>query len=176
MKHQTIGPKPQNMWKFVQSVETSVTIKRGAPVVLVTAAASSAKFGYGVKSVESLAAAEQGLFFGLATDDIAPAAFGQTVFGYVINARIIRMTRAASTDVWASTTAIAVGDVLAINTTAGLQAVSRSGAGSALTNRHAIIAFETFASTTTAASSIVAGADTSLIFSTSTMKVFVAFM
>jgi hypothetical protein len=174
MKQQTLGNKSQNQWKHVKSVETTTTIKKGAPVVLdVSSAAGIAKIGYGVKSVESLAAAEQPFFFGLAVEDIAPNAESTTIFGYYAFARMIRATRAASTDVWASTAAIALGDVLAINTTAGLQAVSRSGAGSAITNKHLIVAAETKASTTTVASSITAGADTSLLFSTSYLKVFV---
>lgn len=175
MRQQTLGRKPQNQWFHIFNTDT-VTIKKGAPCVLDSAAAQSTKFGFGVKSIESLAAAEQGLFMGLATQDIATKTEGDTVAGYVTNARVLRQSRAASTDVWLSTTAIAVGDVLAMLTAVGVQCLSRSAAGSAFTNIMPVIAFETAASITTIASSSTAGADTSLLYSTSILKVFVSFL
>lgn len=177
MKQQTLGNKPQNQWMHVQSIETALTIKRGAPVVLTSLAANSAKFGYGVKSIESLAAAEEGFFLGMATEDIAPAAQSTTVFGYVANTRVLVNSRSASSAVWPSTTGILIGDILDFITVVGVQAVSRVGAGSALSaaNNTPIQAFESYASTTTQASSITIGvADTGLLYSTAFKKTFIS--
>lgn len=173
MKSQTLGNKPQTMRKLVYNEDT-VTIRKGAPVFL--KADSGTRKGFGVKSSNSLAVAEQGFFFGLATTDIPASAYGETVFGYYDSARVIFTSRAASTDVWLSNVAGALGDVLTPITAVGVQALSRSAAGSALTNIKPIILAETFASATTLASSITAGADSSLLYSTAARKVFVVIM
>lgn len=176
MKQQTLGNKPQRQWKHIKSGEATLTIKKGAPVVLKLDGAIST-LGYTVKSIEGLAAAEQGMFFGLAVEDVVAGAESTSVFGFWEYTRMIVRSRAASSDVWASTTGIALGDVLALMTLGGVQAVSRSAAGSALTNPHAIIAAETRASSDTQASSITAGAaGTALIYSTAFVRTHVKIM
>jgi hypothetical protein len=174
MEMQTLGGKPQQLKKLIRSTETTITIKKGAPVVLSLAAGSE---GYGAKSIEGLAAAEQGFFFGIAASDIAPGRYGKTIFGYVAEARMIVRSRAASSDVWASSAALSKGAVLALMTLAGVQALSQSAAGSALTNPHVIKAVDTIASSDTQASSVTIGAaGTALIYSTALKKVFVSIM
>lgn len=178
MKQQTLGRKPQNQWKHVFNNDTK-TIKKGAPCVLDSLAANSAKFGFAVKSIESLAAAEEGFFFGLAAQDIPTLTEGDTIFGYVANARILVNSRSASTAVWPSTTGILIGDLLEFITVVGVQALSRVGAGSALSaaNNVPFQAFDSYGSTTTQSSSITAGSpDTGLLYSTAFRKVFVRIM
>lgn len=179
MKQQTLGRKPQNTWSHIFNNDT-LTIKKGAPCVLDSLAANSAKFGFGVKSIESLAAAEEGFFMGFATADIPTKTEGDTVVsGYVANTRVLVNSRSASSAVWPSTTGILIGDLLDFITVVGVQAVSRVGAGSALSaaNETPVQAFESYASTTTQASSITLGCpDTGLLYSTAFKKTIVKFM
>lgn len=179
MKFQTLGRKPQNGYNHIFNADT-LTIKKGAPCVLDSLAANSARFGWGVKSIESLAAAEEGFFMGIATADIATKTEGDTIVsGYVGSTRVLINSRSASTAVWPSTTGILIGDLLDYITVVGVQAVSRVGAGSALSaaNEVPLQAFESYGSTTTQASSITVGCpDTGLLYSTAFKKTIVKFM
>jgi hypothetical protein len=80
------------------------------------------------------------------------------------------MTRAASTDSWASYGAIAVGDQLTIDTVFNL--FRRSTAGVAAVNTPMAVAMGSAASATTVASTT----SVSILTSTVTMKVFVRAM
>jgi hypothetical protein len=174
MKMQTLGNKPQQLRKLFFNTDT-VAIKAGAPVVL--NASATTKLGFGAKSIESLAAAEQGFFFGLAGQETAVGAYGESVFGYVQYSRTVLRSRAASTDTWASVAAGALGDVYSLVTAAGVQGISRSAAGSAITNPQIIKSLEALASIASAASSVTAGvADAGLLYSTGFVKTFVSIM
>ena len=88
---------------------------------------------------------------GIATKAIAAQQVGQVqVRGVVQTLNVVRMTRAASTDSWASFPAVAVGDQLIINTVANM--MSRSGAGAATITPAMCVAMTTLASATTVAS------------------------
>ncbi len=180
MKHQTLGRKSQNTWAHIFNNDT-LTIKKGAPCVLDSLAANSAKFGFGVKTIDSLAAAEEGFFMGFAVADIATKTEGDVIIsGYIANTRVLINSRSASTAVWPSTTGILLGDLLEFVTAASVHAVSRVGAGSALSaaNETPMQYFDaTLASTTTQASSITIGcADSGLLYSTAFKKTIVKFM
>lgn len=154
MRWKTIGNKKDTISVVVQSSETSVTIKKGGPVFADPTASNP---GLSVLSAESLAAASQGFFMGLAHADIAPAALGEAQISLMFEyGRLLVTTRAASTDVWASYAALAIGDVVDLVTTAGVQGFSRRGAGSAgsVFEGYMAKAGTSFASATTQASSL----------------------
>jgi len=108
------------------------------------------------------------LFCGLATKEIPVGGNGQAMtYGFYQEARIIKMTRAATTDVFASYSAGAIGDILDFLTVTGVQALTRSGAGSATNDGWFAQLMETFVSSTTQASSVNA-----LLTFGDTLKVF----
>lgn len=155
----------------IRSQETTLTILKGSPCFFAFDATGD---GLDAVSASGLAAASQTMFAGLALQDIAPGKIRETlVHGLCEFARVITSTRAASTDVWVSYSAGAIGDILSINTatndgSSGIQALSRVGAGSAgVFNMFGLA--QTYASATTQASSI-GGAS---LYSVSTLKVFV---
>lgn len=180
MKIQTVGAKPQNLTRLIRSTESTLTIKKGAPVALDF---SASKNGWGCKSVVSLAAAEEGFFFGLASADIIPGAFGETVYGYIAQARVVITSRSATSAAWVSVPAIALGDILNIVTAtdaiSGVQALSRSAAGSAITSPAVLIAAETVASATTLSSTLsgsLGGPASAALYSIAYKKVRVAIL
>lgn len=153
MRFQTLGNARQFASVTVKSVEASVTIKAGGPVFFDPDATT--RNGLAVLSAESLAAAEQGFFAGIALADIGPGKFGDAhIFGICRSVRVLLATRAASSDVWASYAAGAIGDIMSLNTGVDAQCVVRSGAGSASNIFWAIRLAELYASATTIASSI----------------------
>lgn len=167
-----VGNKADTAIANVRSDETTVTIKSGAPVFLQLDAVDD---GLAVLSSESLAAADIPLMYGLATSDISPLVDGQSmVFGVHPAARIVIATRAASTDVWASHSAGAVGDIMTVVTATGIQALIRAGANTATTDAmiHARLA-GTYASATTLASTLGGSAS---LFSTAYAKIFLRCM
>lgn len=147
----------------------AVAIKAGGPVFIDTAETSLSTLGYHGVASDSLPVAEEGLFLGLATREIPVGEEGEVVaYGMFQEARIIKMTRAATTDVFASYSAGALGDIMDFLTVTGVQAMTRSGAGSATQGGDFVRLMETFASSTTQAS----GINTLLTFG-DTLKVFV---
>lgn len=168
-----IGNKADQVIANIKSDEASITIKSGGPVYLQL---DTVDDGLAVLSAESLAAADIPLFYGLALSDIGPAVDGQSlVFGVHNAGRIVLATRAATTDVWASYSAGAVGDIMTVVTATGtIQALIRAGANTATTNAmiHARLA-GTYASATTIASSLGGSAS---LFSTATAKIFLRAM
>lgn len=167
------GNKPNRQRNKVRSQETTVTILKGSPMFY-----SPDGTGDGIDVVQAggLAAVLQGFFAGFAMQDIAPGKIREgLVHGVCEYARVIVATRAASTDVWASYAAGAIGDVMSVNTAtndgaSGIQALSRVGVGSA--GIFPMWALGTsYASATTQASSI--GSAAASLYSTSAMKVFV---
>lgn len=153
MRFQTLGNKKQFVSNTVKSVETTVTIKKGAPVFFDADVASN--MGVAVLSSESLAAAEEGFFAGIALQEISPGKQGDAhCYGLLEDVRVQLASRAASSDVWASYSAGALGDIMRFTTIADGQCVVRSGAGSASNLLWAIRLAETYASETTQASSL----------------------
>ena len=171
------GNKPNTKRAKVRSGETAITILKGSPVFYKMDGGGSNTYpddGIEVVSAESLAAASQTMFAGLATADISPGQYKESmVHGICSYARVITSTRAATTDVWVSYSAGAVGDILSINTATGsVQALSRVGAGSAgVFNMFGLA--QTYASATTLASSVGSAIFSASLFSTSAVKVFV---
>lgn len=143
----------------VRSAESSATIPAGAPCCYVFNATND---GVDVVLPATGAAAKAyTLFAGVAPLAIAAGQQGDTIiFGFCQNLRLVRATRAASTDAWASTPAIAVGDNLLINTVHNAFSFSAAGASTALIAHG--VAGATLASATTLASSSGGTADTRL--------------
>jgi hypothetical protein len=73
------------------------------------------------------------------------------VAGYCPYAKIVRQTRAATTDSWASNTAVAIGDLLVVDTL--VNALNRTAAGAASAFYAGFMAAETLASVASSASS-----------------------
>lgn len=167
MRFQTLGNKPGAAVEQIFSAETTVTIKKGSPVFLNL---NGTEDGLRVVSAESFTIAKHAVFFGLALADIAPLTFGESImYGFYAYCRWRYTTRAASTDVWASYSAGAIGDVAGFISLAGDQAVSRSVAAADTMWMPAIVLAETYASATTSASSL-GGTSTASI---GTLKVLV---
>ena len=99
------------------------------------------------------AAKASSLFAGVPPLVIADNTSGMVqVFGFTDNLIYAHMTRAASTDTWASYPALAVGDIMNIDTVGSGFVRSAAGAASAVLG--AFVAAGTLASATTLASSI----------------------
>lgn len=156
MDFKYVGNKADKAQVTIQSDEASIVIMSGAPIAL---KANGSYPGLSVTSIEGLAAANTPFFAGF---NIGPAmnptdyAKAQ-VYGFFEYARVLLSTRATSTDVWASYSAIAIGDIMSLVTTSGVQAVQRSGAGSASNQGWWLNAGATLVSATTQASSIANG-------------------
>lgn len=146
---------------YVRNDESSATISKGDPCIF---AMDGTRDGKDVVLPSSSTAAKASQFFaGIALEDIVAGQGGRIgIRGIVQKVNITLMTRAASTDAWASHAALAVGDSLIVNTVGN--GMSRSGAGSATIHPGYCVAMETVASATTQASTT---SNTSLVSSTS---------
>lgn len=152
MRFQELGDKPGLGVEQVRSSETTITIKKGGPTLLTL---SGTEDGLRVTSAEAAADALWNCFFGLAVTDIAPGQLGEVVnFGVYKYARVTLSTRSASTAVWVSYSAGAIGDALGIKTGAGEQALVRSVAATNTSFFPAMMLGFTYASATTSASSL----------------------
>jgi hypothetical protein len=153
MNHKFWNPnKPEDIVLAVRNAEVSATIRGGSPVVL---AMNGTDDGLAVVLPSSSTAAKIGAFqIGVAIRDMSP---GETndcqVYGFNRNARILRSTRAASTDAWASMAAITIGDLLSIDSVNNCFA--RSGAASNIGIKWPYQFAESIASATTLASSVL---------------------
>ena len=156
----------------------TAAIPTAAPVFL---SINGTDDGIAVLNATDAAAAKQNLFAGVIVSGssgpgsslAANGGFGEAqVFGFCQSARLVRMTRAASSDSYASATAIAVGDILQVNTISGVDAFSRNGAGATNTAFPVAVAAQTLASYAGAATT---SSDTSLAVTT-TIKVFLRAM
>ena len=114
----------------VQNAEASASITRGTPVCFVF---NGTNDGVGVVLPNTGAAIKAtALFAGVASQTIAAGKQGIiTISGYSVFVKVLRQTRAASTDVWATTPAYAVGEVLTIDTVNNVMNRSASIAASA---------------------------------------------
>jgi hypothetical protein len=168
------GNKPNRTRAKVRNVETTLTMLKGSPVFYPMDGTDD---GIAAKTVVSLVAAIQTFFAGIALQDIGVGQIKEVLTYGTQSVRYIIATRAASTDVWASYPAGALGDVLSVNTATNngaggqVQAFSRAGAGSAGSLMPFNLA-ETYASATTQASSLGG----SSIYSTGTKKAFIRSM
>lgn len=163
MRLKFVGNKADKAVVVIKNANTSIEIKPGAPVFFDCDAASPNQ-GLSVLSPDGLPNAEQGFFAGF---NLTPSPSGATllvgdtgeslVYGIYDYARVLLSTRAASTDVWASYSAVALGDIMSFVSTSGVQAVQRSAAGSATCLGWWVQAAQTLVSQTTQASSVANG-------------------
>jgi len=158
MRFKVVGSKRDVMAAMVKNTDT-IIIRAGAPVVL---AVTGTEDGLRAVSVNNLAAALQGNFYGIAFNDIAVNAFSEVqVYGFNDGTRLRYTTRAASTDVWASYAAGGIGDNLSPVTGTGHAAGSTqadqvfSNGGSVAFSVYCKVRLgQTYASATTQASSV----------------------
>jgi len=114
MRFKQAGNKKDIVALVVKSREATLTISQGCPVL---ADPNGTNDGLAVIAPESSAAARTDFFFGFATTDIAPGNFGEVqVFGFCTFARLLVVSRAATSIVWASYVDVSLGDFLVINT------------------------------------------------------------
>jgi len=124
MRFKAVGNKRDVGLVVVKNADT-IPIFVGAPVFL---AGNGTDDGLAVVSANNLAAASQGMFWGIATSQMAASGgFGESVVsGYYDSVRLRVTTRATSTDPWVSFPAGAVGDMLLPATGTGTVAGSVS--------------------------------------------------
>lgn len=127
----------------------SSTIPRGCPVVLDMDGTDD---GVAVVAPSGAAAGDATSFFiGIAKKDIPAGEWGDAVcFGWCNYATVVRQTRAASTDSYASAPALAVGDQLNLQSVG--DGLTRSGAGNVSAALPFAVALESAASVASAAS------------------------
>jgi hypothetical protein len=110
--NQLAGDKPE---RVVLNVRADEAIVKGTIVSLVIDATDDGLAAVTPKT--ATAAKSPKLAFGVALEAIASGAIGRVqAFGFCRETKIIRATRAATTDAWASTAAGAVGDALEVDT------------------------------------------------------------
>ncbi len=111
----------------IRNMSTSVTIQQGAPVFNQYTGSFPGK---DVVSSQESVAADQVSFYGCSIQSLAPGAEGYAqMFGFMQNVRIVLNSRAASTDVYATRPAIAIGDILVPSpSTVGVAGWQRSSA------------------------------------------------
>jgi hypothetical protein len=143
----------------VRNAETSATIPEGAPMCFVF---NGTNDGVGVVLPATGGAnLATTMFAGVAGTAIPAGTIGPAiVFGYTQSIRLVRATRAASTDAWGSTPAIATGNMLAIATQFNAFTFSATGGASAFLP--AVMAGQSLASATTLVSSSAGTNDTRL--------------
>lgn len=146
--------------------ESALSFSQGMPLVLLSTDVSAV-----ITPVTGAAdAINHALFVGLSAENAH--AFGQygdvVIGGYHAAARVLRMTKASSTDIWASFVALAIGDYFTIDSVNN--ALMCSGAGAATADQARIAALEVMVSHTTRASdyfsSLVPLSATALIWPT----------
>lgn len=153
--------KPETQTAVVQNAEASSSIAKGEPCCFVYngtndgVAVVTPATGTGAKATS--------LFAGIAQNAIVAGQQGLvTRIGLNRYTKVLRQTRAATTDTWASFPAIAVGDLLVVDTVNN--ALSRNAAGASSGFLAFAMAAETAASATTLASSGT-GASSTAVFS-----------
>lgn len=141
--------RPQNNRISYTSSETSKTIPSGAPACFTMSGTDDGGLIEAASSSPSVAVGTQ-LIAGIAVNDIPFGDTGELIVGGFVNQlRVIRGTRSASTDSYASSPAIAVGDHLNLETVADGLSRATAAASGAL---HPFIALESAASSASAAS------------------------
>ena len=125
MRFKVVGNKRDTGLVVVKNADTLI-IPIGAPVFL---AGNGTNDGLAVVSANNLAAASQGMFFGINAVSALAASGGEgeaAIFGYYDTARLRIASRNSSSDVWASYAAGAIGDMLLPATGTGVVAASVS--------------------------------------------------
>ena len=141
--------RPQRNTVSYQSSETSVTIPAGSPACFTMSGTTDGGVVEAPESSPSVAVGTQ-LIAGVALKDVAPGEVGEfCVQGFIQELRVIRGTRGASTDSYASSPAIAVGDHLNLETVANGVSRATAAASGAL---WPFVALESVASSASAAS------------------------
>lgn len=143
--------RPRRHTEHYTSSETSVTIPAGSPVCFTMSGTNDGGLVEAPESATSIAVGTT-LLAGVAMRDVPP---GETdeflVSGYIAELRVIRGTRAASTDSYASSPAIVVGDIAYLETVAN--GVSRAAAAASNSGGAGqFVLLETAASSASAAS------------------------
>jgi len=160
MRFKNVGNKADIIALVVKNNDpNSVVILPGAPVFF-NGTGTAAQRGLEVGASDALPNAVHAFFagFNMLGKSLNIGDFGEVMaYGYFDFARVLLSTRATSTDVWASYAAIALGDIMSFVTTSGVQAVQRSGAGSATNIQWWMQAAQTLVSFTTQASSVTNG-------------------
>jgi len=169
MRFRTVGNKYDAAYIVVHNSLTAKTIPQGAPVFLIL---NGTNDGLDIRDANAAAGAGQEAVAGIVVTNggIAPLAYGEAqVFGLCQSTRIVTATRTTSTDSYNSFTAILPFDIMAINTLTGVDAVSRSAAGSATAIVHNIINVASYTSTASQSSSFDTTSRTAII---ATQKTF----
>ena len=115
MKFQTLGDKPTFVDDFVRNDEASTTLQDGTPVVYYM---DGTEDGLAVVLPASSTAIKAHVFFaGVVTEDILVGRIGTVrKTGIHRTTRILRATRAATSDSWSSSASLAAGHLLVIDT------------------------------------------------------------
>ncbi len=172
MRFKTVGNKYDAAFIVVRNSMSTKTIPTGAPVFF---ALNGTNDGLDVTDAQTAAGAGEEAIAGvLVTQNFAPNAYGEAqVFGICGQTRIVNGSRASSTDSYNSFTAIIPFDILTPNTLAGIDAFSRSGAGSKSAAVHNVLAVQSYTSTASQSSSFDT---TSRTVITTTLKTFLRLM
>jgi len=146
---------PEKVFIFVGNAEASAALPAGEPICFVM---NGTRDGFDVvKAVTGTATKATSLFAGVPIKEIASSGKGTTqVFGFIENLLYTQLSRAASTDSYASGVAVAIGELLQVSTAPN--GFLRSGAGAVSAFLPFAVACETKAS---AASSASTTSDTS---------------
>ncbi len=172
MRFRTVGNKYDVAYIVVRNSLTvsNSTIPQGAPCFFVL---NGTNDGLDVTNANAAAGAGQEAIAGIVATPggLAPNAYGEAqVFGICPSTRIVSFTRTTSTDSYNSAGSIIPFDILQINTGAGVDALSRSGAGSATAIVHNIIAAASGPTSTASQSSSFDTTSRTMI--SSTLKTF----
>lgn len=173
MRFRTVGNKYDAAFVVVHNPSTSVTIPVGAPCFFIMNGTSD---GLDVQNANAAAGAGQEFVAGVVSTPtgLAPGAFGEAqVYGLCQYTRIQTATRPTSTDTYNSFTAITVGDIMQVVTLTGVDAFSRSGAGSATAIVHNVVAVGVYTSTASQSSSFDTTSRTAI---TTSLRTFLRIM
>jgi hypothetical protein len=169
MRFRTVGNKYDVAFVVVRNSLTAKTMPQGAPVFYVM---NGTNDGLDVTDANTAAGAGEEMIAGIVGTNggIPPNQYGEAqVFGLCQSTRVVTFTRTTSTDSYNSFTAIATFDIYQVNTLTGVDAVSRSGAGSKTAAVHNILAVQAYTSTASQSSSFDTTSRTAV---TTTLKTF----
>ncbi len=169
MRFRTVGNKYDVAYVVGHNSLTAKTGPQGAPVFFVM---NGTNDGLDITDANTNAGAGEEALAGIVVTNggLNPLAYGEAqVFGICPSTRVVTATRTTSTDSYNSFTAITNFDILAINTLTGVDALSRSGAGSHTAVAHNIIAVQAYTSTASQSSSFDTTSRTAI---TTTLKTF----
>lgn len=167
MRFRTVGNKYDAAYVVVRNSLTqtnSTIIPQGAPVFFVL---NGTNDGLDVTNAQAAAGAGQEAIAGVLVSPstgLLQSQYGEAqVFGICQSTRVITFTRTTSTDSYISQTAISPFDIMQVNTLAGIDAFSRSGAGSATAIVHNVIAAASYTSTASQSSSFDTTSRTAIV-------------